>query len=122
MLQSVFKICQIQGRKLYMNLEEALEHAAIGDGVLFLGAGFSAGATNTQDQPFKIGTALARYLADRSGLPGETPLEDAAEIFSQNFGVDDLIKELRREFTAKEILRAHQVLAMLPWKRVYTTN
>ena len=48
-----------------MDLEEALEHAAIGDGILFLWAGFSAGATNTKDQPFRTGTALVALYLNR---------------------------------------------------------
>lgn len=105
-----------------MNLEQALENAAIGDGVLFLGSGFSVGATNAKNQSFKTGGALAKYFAARCGLPDETPLEDAAEIFARKFGVDDLIKELRREYTVKHISPHHQVIATLPWKRTYTTN
>ena len=105
-----------------MDLEQALEHAAAGDGFLFLGAGFSVGATSVKNQSFKTGGALAKYLAARSSLPEETPLEDAAEIFAKQFGVDELIKELRREYTVRDISPAHQVIATLPWKRTYTTN
>jgi hypothetical protein len=105
-----------------MNLEEALEHAARGEGVLFLGAGFSIGAINAKDQEFRSGRALAEFLSTRTGLPGGSPLEDAAEAFAGKLGVDELIKELRREYTVKQVTQHQQTIAALPWKRSYTTN
>jgi hypothetical protein len=105
-----------------MNLSDALEQAASGESILFLGAGFSLGATNVKGQAFEAGGGLAKLLAARCGLPEKSPLEDAAEIFASKFGTDDLIKELRREFTTKEVSGSHETIAALPWKRIYTTN
>lgn len=105
-----------------MSIDEALEHAASGNAVLFLGAGFSVGAMNTKQAPFRTGAELARFLSARSGAPVDTPLEDAAEMFASRFGPDELIKELRREYTATDVTDAHRTIASLPWKRTYTTN
>ena len=46
-----------------MELEEAIELAIDGHAVLFVGAGYSQGATNSLGQPFKSARELADYLA-----------------------------------------------------------
>lgn len=110
------------GEAAVMDITEALGYAADGGSVLFVGAGFSLGATNARGSSFITGPKLARFLADRCALPDETPLEDAAEFFASRFGLDELIKELRREFTVKAVTPVQETLASVPWRRIYTTN
>jgi len=105
-----------------MTLEEALENAAAGSAVLFLGSGFSINAENSKEEKFKTGNGLAKYLSNRIDLPSDTPLGDASEIFAKRFGVDELISELRCEFKVKNVHTSHGIVAKLPWKRIYTTN
>jgi len=105
-----------------LNLQEALEFVLAGRALLFTGAGFSLGAVNLRGTPFKTGRALARHLANLTGLPETTELEDAAEWFASKLGKDPLVEELQNEFTVKEVAQAHMELLRYPWHRIYTTN
>lgn len=105
-----------------MDKNAAIHAAWQGDAVLFIGAGWSVGATNLKDSSPKTGRQLAEFLAARLGLQATTPLEDAAELFTERFGKDELIKELKREYSTKDVTPTHSALALVPWVRVYTTN
>ena len=105
-----------------MELDEALELALDGHAVLFVGAGYSRGATNWLGQPFKSAYELANHLALTAGLPEETPLDDAAEEFVNLHGEESLVRELKAEFTVDEITSTQKQIAELPWRRIYTTN
>ena len=105
-----------------MDLDRGLEHAINGDAILFVGAGFSIGASNLRDAPFKSGSKLAQDLAVQANLSPETDLEDAAEEFALLLGEDRLIEELQQEFTARKIAEWHERVAKIPWRCIYTTN
>lgn len=93
-----------------------------GRALLFTGAGFSLGAVNLRGAPFKTGRALAKHLANLTGLPETTELDDAAEWFTSKLGNDRLVEELQNEFTVKEVGQHHVELLRNPWHRIYTTN
>jgi hypothetical protein len=127
----VDEFSSLQSRLLYqsflygdviVNKDEALRKILDGECVLFLGAGFSLGATNTRQNPFKTGPRLAEHFATLVNLPSTTGLEDASDAYYEDFGVDALIREVQEEFTAKTICPHHRGIADLPWQRVYTTN
>jgi len=105
-----------------MDLTLAIMKALDGEALLFVGAGFSLGAINLQGKPFRRGVEFARHLAQGSGLPPESSLEDSAEAFAQTHGEDRLIRELQNDFTAKTVALFHRGIAAVPWKRIYTTN
>ena len=105
-----------------MELEEAVELAIDGHAVLFAGAGYSRGATNSSGQPFKSARELADHLALKAGLAEGTPLDDAAEEFVIQHGEEELVRELRVEFTAEQVTPIHKRIVDLPWRRIYTTN
>ena len=91
--------------------------------MLFLGAGFSIGASNIEKNPFTSGKQLGEKIAGMAGLPHETPLTLAAEIFREQQGTDALIRIIKPAFTAATpVPKAHATIASLPWRRVYTTN
>src|ERR1035441_7125033 len=77
-----------------MDLDEALKLAYDGRALLFLGAGFSRGATNLAGNDFSLGTDLAGILSSEAGLPAGLALDDAAELYADQFGVAKLIDEL----------------------------
>lgn len=52
-----------------MELELALKYVYDGRALLFLGAGFSRGATNLSGTDFSLGTNLGAALASEAGLP-----------------------------------------------------
>lgn len=90
--------------------------------MLFAGAGFSRGATNLRNQPFKTAAEFADALSARVSMPPGTPLTHAADEFAATEGDDALIYELHQEFTAREVAPYHIRIATLPWHRIYTTN
>lgn len=105
-----------------MEFETALAYAAQGRAILFLGAGFSWGATSLADEPFLLGAGLGKALADEAGIPTDFTLEDISDIYMSKFGSAPLLQKLRNWYVAKEVSKSQKVLAKLPWRRVYTTN
>lgn len=106
-----------------MDLERAMEIALDGDAVLFLGAGYSIGATNLRAKPFSDAKGLVKILLAAVGDEEEdVPLQDAAEIYLEENGYDALLTLLRSEYKAHAIAPYHSELMAVPWRRVYTTN
>lgn len=60
-----------------MEIREAIEHVLNGNGLLFLGAGFSKGAINITKDPLGDAGELSHYLCDELGLP---PSKDLAAV------------------------------------------
>lgn len=105
-----------------MDLDQAIEHALDGDAILFVGAGFSIGSSNLDGASPRTGRALAALLADVTGLPLQSSLEEAAEEYAHEVGDDELIDLLRHEYTVKAVSADHLALLSVPWRRIYTTN
>jgi hypothetical protein len=105
-----------------MELEEGLKLALDGRALLFVGAGFSRGATNLADNDFALGTDLGTKLSREADLPDGLQLDDAAELYVDRFGSAKLIDEVKSGFSAKSVTYAHRAVANVPWRRVYTTN
>lgn len=105
-----------------MNIQAAIEHAIDGQSVLFVGAGFSMGATNIIGTPPPRGGQLAKILSQKVGLPEDLSLQEASESVIEDLGVDALIEELTKLYTVKEVASHHRTICQLPWKRIYTTN
>lgn len=105
-----------------MDSDQVFRTILNGEAVLFLGAGYSAGTENLKGSPMKTGGQLAEYFSKAVGFPVDTNLAIAADEFEHQFGQDKLIRELRDEFTAKEIKDYQRLTASLDWKRIYTTN
>lgn len=105
-----------------MQLEEAIRHALGGQATLFVGAGFSATATNESGETLPSGRGLSGILADRLKLPSTPDLDIAADMYQSAFGVPDLIALLKRRYTASRCTDDQQLIASLDWRRIYTTN
>jgi hypothetical protein len=105
-----------------LDLQEALEFIVAGRALLFTGAGFSRGAVNLRNTPFKAGGAFAAHLAQLSGLPENTPLDDAAEWFTNKHSKSRMVEELQEEFTVRQVSQGQIDILRYPWKRIYTTN
>jgi hypothetical protein len=105
-----------------VNLSSAIEHALDGNAILFLGAGFSTGAHNLRDKPLMTSGQLASHLAKIVDIEEDAFLEDAAEEYINRFGKDRLIQELFNEFSVRDVSNAHEIIAQVPWKTLYTTN
>lgn len=98
-----------------MNLKKAITLAMDGKAVLFLGSGFSFGSKNCQNRTPWTGKALADYIADLCGFPGEPmPLEMAAQEYIRQKGDDELIKLLHEEYDLSSVSSSHCSIMSLP--------
>lgn len=100
----------------------AIEKCLDGQGLLFLGSGFSCGARNVAGTPMKTGRELASALAAAEGISQDAPLTDIADYYCSRHGATALVRLLKEEFEAKTIHDDHRQIARIPWRQVYTTN
>jgi hypothetical protein len=91
---------------------------------LFLGAGFSTGATNQLDEPIPTGETLCRKLWSFLRFTQEydgTSLQDLFELCLSR-DKKQLAFLLRDLFTSKDLAKWYQLLPKIYWYRIYTTN
>jgi hypothetical protein len=104
------------------DFERAIEHALSGEAILFLGAGFSSGATNLLNASVKTSHQLARLLSSEVSFPLDTPLDEASGEYINKNGLDSFLAYLQTEFTVKDVADSHLDICRVPWFRIYTTN
>ncbi len=108
-----------------MDINLAIRHLLNGECVLFLGSGFSVGATNANKQAFSTATPLAHKLLIEAGYANEDLIDDlgsASEIYQDVMGEHKLVEFLRNEYTAIEITKSQEFIGSLRFLRIYTTN
>ena len=90
--------------------------------VLFLGSGFSSGATNIVSEKLPAGKPLLERLAEAIGeSPRDHDLKSVADAFSHRFDVS-LYDILYNTVTVSSVLVYQKEILSLPWARIYTTN
>lgn len=105
-----------------MDYNRALISAAAGKAVLFVGAGFSLGATSIGGGDFPTGPKLAKVLCEAAQLPLNDDLKTASGWYLKKKRPDELITLLKNIFSVKAIQEKHEIVASVPWKAIYTTN
>lgn len=109
-----------------MEFEEALSYINLGNCVLFVGSGFSVGATNSSHTKMTTGLKLAKIFYDECGESSDGgDLQDASDLYIQQFGVTTFVNRLKELFTIEDsinITGEQKFVTSLPWKRIYTTN
>ncbi|MCJ7879705.1 hypothetical protein MUT85_24460, partial [Salmonella enterica subsp. enterica serovar Infantis] len=107
-----------------MNLGQALEYVLKGEALLFLGAGFSKGAINSNHEQVKDAKELSQKLFEEMGMPydPEKSLNVISEYFQKKEGRARLLELLRDEYSIKEVTGTHKTIMKYNWKRIYTTN
>jgi hypothetical protein len=106
-----------------MELETAIKHALDGNALLFLGSGFSAGATPVEGDDFLTGTQLAMRLSKDCELdPPSNELNFASQRYRKKFSDEQLVELLRNLFTASSVTPEHIDITKVPWQSIYTTN
>ena len=93
--------------------------------MLFLGSGFSFGATNNnpKDSKFKGAGTLAHILLEHAGYSSKKDdLRKASSAYLKKKTPEDLIALLKQEFCATSISPSHDYIGSLNWFRIYTTN
>ena len=103
-------------------LREAIRHALSGEALLFLGAGASRSARGRKGAPLPIGQELSNNLAADCALPPKYDLGDIAEFFIEQRSETTLINALRRLLKVENISSDLEVIASIPWNRIWTTN
>ena len=104
-----------------MNYDKAIKYCLDGEAILFCGSGFSFNAKNLRNTKMKTGSGLSDHFCQIMKCPS-MDLEDSSEQFAEKYGDEKLINELQEEFTVKEIAKEHELIANVPWKKIYTTN
>ncbi|MBF0860213.1 hypothetical protein HKD24_13520 [Gluconobacter sp. LMG 31484] len=90
--------------------------------LLFLGSGFSAGATSIANEKVPAGHPLLLKLSKALGEnPEDLDLKAAADEFLARSD-DSLYNLLYETFTISKILTYQREILSLPWARIYTTN
>ncbi|RYF48792.1 MAG: hypothetical protein EOO38_09375 [Cytophagaceae bacterium] len=90
--------------------------------VLFLGSGFSAGATNIGSGKVPAGHPLLLAMAKALDEdPAELDLKSAADEFIDRNDIS-LFELLYKTFTITDVLPVQRQIVSLPWSRIYTTN
>jgi NAD-dependent SIR2 family protein deacetylase len=104
---------------MYIIPSELVDEFSRGNGSLFVGAGLSIGAG------LPSWTTLVKPLADElEGIPEGTSLLKIAQFYENTFGRRRLVERLRVALDSYRIppTEAHLALAMLPVRRIFTTN
>ncbi len=106
-----------------MEIKEAVRYALEGQAILFAGSGFSFGARNMRNLPFKTGIGLRDALAAECGIAKtEESLENVSLLYKKKKSSAELVRFLKEEFTLNTITGAHRTILSVNWKRIYTTN
>ncbi|MBP2230390.1 DNA-binding cell septation regulator SpoVG [Azospirillum agricola] len=95
-----------------------------GTSILFLGAGFSAEATNTKDESIKDVESLITYLLGKVGIASSEgyDLDTASEEFQKVYGDEATVVSLHNNFRTKVYTEDQATIVTQPWRRIYTTN
>lgn len=106
-----------------MILNDAIKHAINGNAMLFVGSGFSVGATSLEGNEFLTGKQLARRLYQECGLtPPDDDLYYAAQRYRKKFDDDSLVVLLQNLFTTKTVSDNQKRFSEISWKGIFTTN
>ncbi|RKN53560.1 hypothetical protein [Bacillus sp. S66] len=113
-----------------MQLKEAIEHVLNGNGIVFLGAGFSKGSINIIKKPLGDASELSHYLCDELEIERNKDLGAVSGYFLQsaeneidlNRRKSSLIKNVQDLFITQSVKEYHKTIVNLPWRRIYTTN
>jgi hypothetical protein len=106
------------------DLHYILNNISSNSAVLFLGAGFSADATNRAGNTIPVGNTFAANLWKFIGYPGPYDGTPLARIYEAALTKkhSDLQHLLEETFTCEKIPAWYQILAKIFWLRIYTTN
>lgn len=108
-----------------MDIKEAIEGIFNGESILFVGSGFSFGATNSNpvDDKMKSSTSLSDLLLGECGVNQKgVDLTKASQIYIARHSAEELVNFLKKEFVVSSISDDQKFITSMNWLRVYTTN
>lgn len=91
--------------------------------ILFLGSGFSLGATNIAKSNPPNGKGLRRHFIQQLNLPADTDYD--LQVLTDEFAEDNpkkLRDELYRIFRLSALTDVQRAVLSHPWRRIYSTN
>jgi hypothetical protein len=91
--------------------------------ILFLGSGFSLGATSIAQANPPNGKGLRRHFIEQLKLPADTDYD--LQVLSEEFAEDNSRKlrdELYRIFRLIKMTPGQTAILNEPWRRIYSTN
>lgn len=91
--------------------------------ILFLGSGFSLGATNIANGGPPNGRGLRRHFIQQLKLPADTDYD--LQVLTDEFAENDANKlrdELYRIFRLTALTDGQKAVLSRPWRRIYSTN
>lgn len=101
---------------------DLINKIASGNVLLFIGSGFSSGATSLDGSVLPTAELLAESIGKLGKFDSEKDLRYSSEKFLRNNDAQILIDHLTSLFTVREVL-PHQIsISKAPWRRIYTTN
>ena len=108
-----------------MELKKAIEGIFTGESILFVGSGFSFGATNSNPKSSRIkgSSELSNALLAECGMSAkDVSLTKASQVYLQKKSEREFMEFLQREFTMSSISPDQEFISSLKWQRIYTTN
>lgn len=103
-------------------VDDLLRRIATGQGLLFLGSGYSRNATNVHDEKLPTAEALAHELCKINKMPADDDLRYVAERLIEEGYAEAVVATLRGIFSVKHVESHHVEIAKANWRRTYTTN
>ena len=111
--------------KHFERLKSLLRSHRQRQGVLFVGAGFSAEAEghdlDGNVQKLLSARDFARFLAEKLD-EDESDLKALSSIYEDKFGEHQLYSLLKSFFVVNKVTDSQRAVARFPWKQIYTTN
>jgi hypothetical protein len=93
--------------------------------VLFTGAGFNFGSTNSDSKPIPLGSGLRNELLNAAGVTGEQAeltLDAAAQFAKKRLGAQRVLGMLESLFKISDPTPSMRSITSRKWLRAYTTN
>ncbi len=103
-------------------LESTVDRIFSGSSILFLGAGFSIGSKNKNDEEPPLAGSLSEQICDLGEFEPDNDLAYSADNFLRYNDPQVLIGFLEEKFNISKVENHHVILSSLPWRRIYTTN
>lgn len=105
-----------------MDIQSAIEYALSGEATLFLGAGFSMGASSIEGKTFATAGTLSKEICHYLGEKETTNLAISSRKLLKKEGTGGLIAYLEKYLLCSEVTEHHKEICDLAWRRIYTTN
>ena len=112
-----------------MEIIDAIHSAINGNAILFLGTGFSIGATNMLGKTIPNVKTTCELLIEKGNLDvsadeekDKVDLGYISDLFVEHNGEAKLAAFVKEQFSCRDFSETQKTILSLDWKRIYTTN